>query len=87
MNFIERHRLFEKVDKVRSIIRSCVTDLQLKSADNMANNLIRQLPECDEKYIAKCFFIAESGKKLIQIIEKELATGLRPPRTDARHLV
>lgn len=67
MDWIARHRLFEKVYKVRCVIRSCVTDPQLESAIRMADNFVKQQAECYEKHIANCLFQAEIGKKIIQI--------------------
>lgn len=72
MNWIERHRLFESVHKVRNVIRSCATYDQLKSAETMADNLVNMQPECDEKHIANCFLMAEIGKKIIHTIKSEL---------------
>ena len=72
MDWHERHRLFEKVQKIRSVIRSCVNEYQLDSAQKMSNNLISIQPECEEKHIASCLLIAEYGKMLAKILKSKI---------------
>lgn len=67
MDWLERIRLYEKLVKVRSIIRSCLTIDQLLSAERMIDNFVSQLPDCDDKHIVNCTLLAEYGRRLAQI--------------------
>lgn len=71
MDFAERHRFYAKVQKVRSVIRSCETDAQLDSAIRMGENLISQLPECDEKHIGNCEIQRETIRKIFKLMAKD----------------
>lgn len=68
MDFVDRIRFYTKIQKVRSVIRSCETHEQLKSASIMGENLISQAPECYEKHIGNCEIQAEIIRKIWELI-------------------
>lgn len=72
MDWLERIQLNEKLAKVSSIIRSCLTIDQLLSGERIIDNFVAQLPECDDKHIINCRLLAEYGKRLAQIAISEI---------------
>lgn len=51
MRFNDTHRLYKNALKIRSVVKSCQTTDQLKSAIRMSENMLKNCPECDQKHI------------------------------------